>query len=279
MFNQHQLLVLFLKKIQQQDLVLPHLPEITEQILAQATLGFQPQVIVDLLEQDSCIANRFINIVNSGLFLVPQGTVSSVAQAVAGAGESHCYNLILAASIEHSFISTHERVWSIMDDIWQNAITLTAQAGALMIDYQHRFKTELSLSELMLIGLLHNIGSLPILAEVEAATNLFNDESQLYEMMRKLQQPMTNAVLATISLSPAVLNGIQKWADISYMPDEVGYLDFIRAAAFYNGLLNAGEAKAQRLYYYHQRGLAVSHDDWQKQSFLDNYHAIKLCYQ
>ncbi|WP_025819368.1 HDOD domain-containing protein [Shewanella marina] len=279
MFNQHQLLVLFLKKIQQQDLVLPHLPEITEQILAQATLGFPQQALVDLLEQDACIGHRLITIVNSGLFLVPQGTVSTLEQAVAGAGESHCYNLVLAASIEHSFISTHERVWSIMDDIWQNAITLTAQAGALMIDYQHRHQTELSLSELMLIGLLHNIGSLPILAEVEAATNLFNDEPQLYEMMRKLQQPMSNAVLARISLPSAVVNGIQKWADISYMPDEVSYIDFIRAAAFYSGLLNAGEAKAERLYYYHQRGLAVSIDDWQKQSFLDNYHAIRLCYQ
>jgi len=76
-----------------------------------------------------------------------------------------------------------------------------------------------------------------------------------------------------------VMEVVERWADLPYLPDHVTYLDFIRAAAFYTGELRAGADFEQRMDVFVSRGLPVSANDLASDEFMDKFHSIKESYQ
>ncbi len=280
MTTEHQLLVGLLKKLKDDALVLPTLPEVAmrvQEVVAQPESSLKQ--VGDIIGQDAAISARIIKVANSALY--SRGNkAENISAAVNRIGLIQIKSIVTSVALEQLFISTNEMVWEVMDEVWQTSIEVTASSGAMLAIYNKRNPTKkLDPETLTLAGLVHNIGALPVLSEAESKPDAFTSIEQLRGLVRKMQGPIGRAILKTWDFAPEVMEVVERWADLHYMPENVTYLDFIRSAAYYTGELRAGVELEQRLDIFATRGLPVTPEDLESDEFLEVYHSIKQSYQ
>ncbi|MGL4614465.1 MAG: HDOD domain-containing protein [Shewanella sp.] len=280
MSTEHLLLVGLLKKLKEDALVLPTLPEVAMRVQEVASRNDASlKQVAEVIGQDAAISARIIKVANSVLYSrgIPAESINS---AVSRIGLIQIKSIATSVAMEQLFISTNEMVWEVMDEVWRISIDVTAAACAMLQIYHKRVPGNgLNLDTLTLAGLVHNIGALPVLTEAEAHPALFSRIDQLRALVRKLQGPLGRAVLKSWDFAPEVMQVVERWSDLPYLPEKVGYLDFIRAAAFYSGELRAGTELTQRLDVFAARGLPVSANDLASDEFIERFHSIKESYQ
>ena len=280
MSTEHLLLVSLLKKLKDDALVLPTLPEVAmrvQEVVGRSDASLKQ--VAEVIGQDAAISARIIKVANSALYSrgVPAESINS---AVSRIGLIQIKSIATSVAIEQLFISTNEMVWEVMDEVWRTSIDVTAASCAMLQMYNKRHSTSrLNFDTLTLAGLVHNIGALPVLTEAEANPHLFTSIDQLRALVRKMQGPLGRAVLKSWDFSTEVMEVVERWADLPYLPDHVTYLDFIRAAAFYTGELRAGTELEQRLGVFVARGLPVTTDDLASDEFMEKFHSIRESYQ
>jgi HD-like signal output (HDOD) protein len=280
MSTEHLLLVSLLKKLKDDALVLPTLPEVAmrvQEVVGRSDASLKQ--VAEVIGQDAAISARIIKVANSALYSrgVPAESINS---AVSRIGLIQIKSIATSVAMEQLFISTNEMVWEVMDEVWRTSIDVTAAACAMLQMYNKRHSTSrLNFDTLTLAGLVHNIGALPVLTEAEAQPHLFTSIDQLRALVRKMQGPLGRAVLKSWDFSTEVMEVVERWADLPYLPDHVTYLDFIRAAAFYTGELRAGTELEQRLGVFVARGLPVTTDDLASDEFMEKFHSIRESYQ
>ncbi|GGB55739.1 HDOD domain-containing protein [Shewanella inventionis] len=280
MSTEHQLLVGLLKKLKDDALVLPTLPEVAmrvQEVVARKDSSLKQ--VGDVIGQDAAISARIIKVANSALY--SRGNkAENISAAVNRIGLVQIKSITTSVAMEQLFISTNEMVWEVMDEVWKTSIEVTASSCAMLEIYNKRNPTKrLDRETLTLAGLVHNIGALPVLTEAEIHPELCSKIEQLRSLVRKMQGPIGRAVLKTWDFAPEVMEVVERWADLHYMPEKVTYLDFIRSAAFYTGELRAGEELEERLGVFAQRGLPVTPEDLASDEFIDMYHSIKQSYE
>ncbi|MCF1430680.1 MAG: HDOD domain-containing protein [Shewanella sp.] len=277
---EQQILVGLLRKLKDDTLVLPTLPEAAMQVqeVVDRTDTSLRQV-AEIIGHDASMSARLIKVANSALY--SRGNkADNINAAVNRIGLTQIRNVANSIAMEQLFISTNEMVWEVMDEVWQTSIDVTAAAGAMLELYQLRHgKGELDRETLSLAGLVHNIGALPVLAEAESHPELFTSVEQLRTVVRKLQGPLGGAVLKSWNFSAPLMEVVERWADLHYLPKRISYVDFIRAAAFYTGELRAGESFEERMPVFVERGLPVSPDELASDTFIQLYESIKQGYE
>ncbi|PTA51000.1 histidine kinase [Shewanella morhuae] len=280
MSTEHLLLVSLLKKLKDDVLVLPTLPEVAmrvQEVVGRSDASLKQ--VAEVIGQDAAISARIIKVANSALYSrgIPAESINS---AVSRIGLFQIKSIATSVAMEQLFISTNEMVWEVMDEVWRTSIDVTAAACAMLQIYnQCHSSSKLNIDTLTLAGLVHNIGALPVLTEAEAQPHLFTSIDQLRALVRKMQGPLGRAVLKSWDFSSEVMEVVERWADLPYLPDEVTYLDFIRAAAFYTGELRAGSELEQRLGVFVARGLPVTTDNLASDEFIKQFHSIRESYQ
>lgn len=280
MSSEHQLLVGLLKKLKADALVLPTLPEVAMRVQeVVARPDSSPKQVAEIIGQDAAISARMIKVANSAMY--SRGTkAENINSAVTRIGLTQIKSIATSVAMEQLFISTNEMVWEVMDEVWRSSIEVTSAACALLLKYSKTHKgCGLNYDTLTLASLVHNIGALPVLTEAEANPHLFTSIDQLRALVRKMQGPIGRAVLKSWDFSPEVMEVVERWADLPYLPERVTYLDFVRSAAFYTGELRAGHELEERLDVFVKRGLPVSPEYLGSDEFLDNYHSIKMSYE
>ena len=280
MTTEHQLLVGLLKKLKDDSLVLPTLPEVAmrvQEVVAQPDTSLKQ--VGEIIGQDAAISARIIKVANSALY--SRGNkAENISVAVNRIGLVQIKSIVTSVALEQLFISTNEMVWEVMDEVWQTSIEVTAAAGALLAIYNKRNPSKkLDPETLTLAGLVHNIGALPVLSEAELKPDAFTSIEQLRGLVRKMQGPIGRAILKTWDFAPDVMEVVERWADLHYVSENVTYLDFIRSAAYYSGELRAGPELEQRLEFFATRGLPVTPEELESDEFLTVYHSIKQSYQ
>ncbi|WP_299803583.1 HDOD domain-containing protein [uncultured Shewanella sp.] len=280
MSTEHQVLVGLLKKLKSDALVLPTLPEVAMRV--QEVVGQEDASLKDvasIIGQDAAISARVIRIANSAMYSrgIPADNVNAAINRI---GLTQIKSIVTSIAMEQLFISTNQMVWEVMDEVWSSSIDVTAAACAMLQIYNaNNPGSKLNFDTMTLAGLVHNIGALPVLTEAEAQPELFDSIEMLRALVKKLQGPLGRAVLKSWEFSPDVMQVVERWADLTYNSEQVSYLDFIRAAAFYTGELRAGDDLEQRMTAFIERGLPVSADELVGDRFQEAYQSIKASYE
>lgn len=270
MATENALYTILIEKIKQEALVLPTLPEIALKVRDAAD---DPEVnlnkMSDIIAQDPALSVGMLKVANSAM-LGRSIKVETVNQAVTRIGLRKIKSIATAMALEQVFVSENETVAMYMKKSWLKTVDISAVSIALMSLYLKDNKhSPFTVDTLTLAALVHNIGVLPILTEAEQHPEIFANPAFLQQAIIKLSSAIGVEVVKAWGFSGEFSDIVENWSDLSKLPSEVCYLDFIRAGAIYHGIFKSESTQSVLLKSYVKKGLLPDEEYMQSEEFTE----------
>lgn len=256
MQTENALYTILEEKIKQNILVLPTLPEVALKVRQAAD---DPEVnlgkMSDIIGQDAALSLGIIKVANSAL-LGRTVKVETVPQAVTRIGLRQIKAIATAMALEQVFVSKNDIVALYMKKSWSKTIDIASVAISLMAVYlKHNKHTSLTIDTITLAALTHNIGALPIFTEAEQHPDVFANPTFLQQAIIKLSGKIGGTIARAWGFSDELTLLVESWSDLSILPKEAHYLDFIRAGALYNNIFKSESTQEALLHSYVKKGI------------------------
>lgn len=276
MGSENALYTILVEKIKHNALVLPTLPKIALKVREAAD---NPEVnlnqMSNIIAQDPALSLGMIKVANSAI-LGRSVKVETVNQAVTRIGLSQIKSIATAMAIEQVFVSKDKIVSMYLKKSWDKTIDVASVAISLMMFYKKNKKhSSLSLDELTLAALVHSIGVLPILTEAENHPDVFANPTFLQQAIVKLSSSIGAEVTKAWGFSDEFIELVESWSDLTVLPKEVHYLDFIRAGAIYHEIFKNESTCEVLLKSYVTKGILPDIDFMQSEEFLTTVENVK----
>lgn len=240
MSTQNALSTILVEKINNDTLVLPTLPAIALKVRKAADdPDINLNAMGDVIGQDPSLSARMIKIANSA-YMGRSVKVTSISQAVTRIGLRQIKNISTALAMEQLFVSKNDVVARYLQQEWANTVNIVANSMAVLQLYIARTKKrEMSMDTMTLAALVHNIGVLPILTEAERHPEVFANPSFLEVAIDKLAGRIGASIMTEWGFGETFVNVSKNWKDLSYMPEELTYIDFVRVGAAVSGAVDS----------------------------------------
>lgn len=183
-------------------LLLPTLPEIALQV--RDTLEnpeSSPAEAIAVISRDAALAARLIHVANSSLMRVSR-PVQNLESAVTRLGNNMVRSLVVAMAMEQLFQASSDVTDRRLRELWQHALEVANLAQALAAT------ARLRADQALLAGLLHDIGTLPILTRAEDYPELLHDEAALNEVIAQAHAQIGAAILRKWELPSDIVNAV-----------------------------------------------------------------------
>ncbi|QEP43999.1 HDOD domain-containing protein [Ectothiorhodospiraceae bacterium BW-2] len=180
-----------LAELKKGTLILPTLPDVVVRIRQAIN---NPEIalkeIVQVIGSDPAISARLVLIANSSLMRGSK-RVETVERAVNRLGLKMVRDVVTAIVIEQLFEPKHPATARRLRAVWEHSTAVAA------ISYMvaSRYTPHLSAEEALLAGLIHDIGTLPILTHAEQHPQLLKDERILEAVIRKYHTYLGRVIL------------------------------------------------------------------------------------
>jgi len=265
---ENALYTILVEKIKQDALVLPTLPEVALEVREAAD---DPEVnlgrMSDIIAQDPALSLGMLKVANSVVF-GRSIKVDSVAQAVTRIGLRQIKSIATAMAVEQMFVSKNEVISEYMQKSWRKTVDVATVAIALMTLYLQKNKhAAFTLDTITLAALVHNIGVLPILVEAENHPDVFANPEFLQQAIIKFSNEIGGEVTKAWDFSEEFTEVVVSWNDLTLLPKEVHYLDFIRAGAIYHGIFKSETTRDILLKSYATKGILPDVDYMASEEF------------
>jgi HD-like signal output (HDOD) protein len=239
MSTQNALSTILVEKINNDTLVLPTLPAIALKVRKAADdPDINLNAMGDVIGQDPSLSARMIKIANSA-YLGRSVKVTSINQAVTRIGLRQIKNISTALAMEQLFVSKNDVVARYLQEEWSNTVTVVANSMATLQLYVARTKKrEMSIDAMTLGALVHNIGVLPILTEAERHPEVFANPTFLEVAIDKLSGRIGEKIMNEWGFGDIFANLAKNVKDLSYIPEQVSYIDFVRVGAALSGAMD-----------------------------------------
>lgn len=268
MSAENALYTILVEKIKQEALVLPTLPEIALKVREAAD---DPEInlnaMSDIISNDPALSLGMIKVANSAV-LGRSVKVETLGQAVTRIGLRQIKSIATAMAIEQVFVSESDIISMYLKKSWDKTVDVSSVSVALMTFYLKDNKhSPLALDTLTLAALIHNIGVLPILTEAEQHQSVFANPSFLQQAIIKLASQIGGEVTRAWGLSSEFSEVVERWSDLTILPSEPHYLDFVRAGAIYHGIFKNPATQEALLRSYVSKGVMPSEDFMETEEF------------
>lgn len=214
-----------IQALENDDLILPTLPEIALQVREVAeNVTSSISDLTKVLGRDAALSARMIKVANSPLIRanVP---VSDLNTAVSRLGIDLTSNLAMGLAMEQMFQATSDVVDKHMRTCWSKSVEIAASSQVLA-----RHFTNLEPDQALLAGLVHQIGKLPILAFAEDNESLLNDSFALSKVLSILHPSLGSYILKMWDF-PANLVAVPKnYLVFDRQVEKVDYTDVVQVA-------------------------------------------------
>ncbi|MEQ3639896.1 MAG: HDOD domain-containing protein [Alteromonas sp.] len=239
MSTQNALSTILVEKINNDTLVLPTLPAIALKVRKAADdPDINLNAMADVIGQDPSLGARMIKIANSA-YMGRSVKVTSIGQAVTRIGLRQIKNISTALAMEQLFVSKNDIVTRYLQKEWVRTVDIVANSMAVLQLYISRTKKrEMSLDTMTLAALVHNIGVLPVLTEAERHPEVFANPSFLDVAIDKLSGRVGASIMKEWGFGETFVNVSQHWKDLSFIPENVDYIDFVRVGAALSGAMD-----------------------------------------
>ncbi|WP_144391409.1 HDOD domain-containing protein [Pleionea sediminis] len=181
-----------LDAIKNDRLTLPTLPEVALRIReAVENPDASSSLIADEIAKDAALAARVIKVANSPL-LRGRVVVDNLQLAITRMGISFVRNLATGLAMEQMFQATNDQIDAKLRETWEHSIEVASICQVLASHY-----TNLKPDQAMLAGLVHEIGTLPILTCAEDTPEILEHKGVLDKIIQRLHPKIGTAILKT----------------------------------------------------------------------------------
>lgn len=218
------------KAVETDQLKLPTLPEVALKIRdAVEKDTHSANEIAELLSQDSALSARLLQLANSPLYRT-RNEVDSLQQAITRLGVRIVKDLVVMLAIKQAFNTTNKEIEQQFREIWQTSIDVAAISRVLA-----KTQSGLDTEQAVLAGLIHNIGTLPIIELANRQPSLVGDTENLLAIIRQIQGPLGEKILSFWHFPQALIDVVSQWNNFSREhSSNADYVDIIQAAVLHS---------------------------------------------
>jgi putative nucleotidyltransferase with HDIG domain len=179
-----------LEDLESGKLQLPTLPEVALRVREvvddeNANAG----QIAAIIAQDAALSARLIQVANSPLYRGRQ-EIDRLSMVIARLGNSLVRNLVTSQVMKQMFQATNDAIDQRLRAVWEHSVQVAAIARALAGQCPGIMP-----DQAMLAGLLHDIGTLPILYRAEEHDELLDSPELLDQLITRLHARIGGAIL------------------------------------------------------------------------------------
>ena len=192
MINEEQLLVDLQNQIDNNELILPTLPEVALRVRdAVESDDTSAGQIAEIVATDTALSARLLQVANSPLYRA-RNPIDNLQNAIARMGYAVVRNLVTTLVMRQMFQATSESLDVRLRRLWEHSVQVSAISRVLAGQVNGLQK-----DQAMLGGLIHDIGALPILVRADDFPELLEDESLLDAVITKLHPILGEKILRT----------------------------------------------------------------------------------
>jgi len=206
--------------VESDQIILPTLPEVALKIRdAVENENTSAQQIADTLTQDASLSARLIQVSNSPLYR-SRNPIEDLQMAVTRLGIRMVRDLVISLAMKQIYQATSDVLDEHFRSSWTTAVEVAAICRMLAITVP-----SINPEQALLAGLVHNIGSLPILVKAEDDDDLFNDSGALGDVIEQLQSRVGVLILETWNFGEAMTDVVKHAHNFTY--DHEGTADLV----------------------------------------------------
>jgi len=215
-----------IKAVETDQIKLPTLPEVALKIREAVEKDNQSATdIADLLAQDSSLSARLLQLANSPLYRA-RSEIDNLQMAITRLGIRIVKDLVVMLSIKQTFKSRDKANEAQLKDIWQTSVDVAAVCRVLA-----KTQPGLDVEHAMLAGLIHNIGSLPIIELANRQPSLFSDNQNILDVTGEIQGELGEKILSFWNFPESLINVTRYWNQFTRNHEtNADYVDIVQAA-------------------------------------------------
>ena len=197
--------------VETDQLILPTLPEVALKIReAVESENTSAHEIADVLSQDASLSARLIQVANSPLYRT-RNPIEDLQMAVTRLGIRMVRDLVISLAMKQIYQATSD----VLDDYFRNSWNAAVEVAAIS-RMLATTAAGINPEQALLAGLVHNIGSLPILVMAEDDDELFNDADALGEVIWQLQGKVGSLILKTWNFANEMIAVVENCHNFGY---------------------------------------------------------------
>lgn len=226
------------KDLNDDNLIIPTLPKIAVAVRKAIEDDIPVRKIELLIQADPALATLLIKTANSALYRM-RNTATSIEQAIMRMGLRTVKNLVTSYSLKHLFKTDQMAIKQRMKDLWIHS-TEVAAVSYVLAKHLRKFDPE----QALLMGLLHNVGVLPVLRYAEQYTDIAGDEQKLDAVVTSLKAEVGAIILAKWRFSEDFIT-ISKESENWFRDDspQADYADLVIVAKLHTFIGRANTEK------------------------------------
>jgi len=170
----------FCRYFNEDKLIIPSLPNVAIKLREAIQKDIGIHEAVKIINLDSVISSRLIQIVNSPMYR-SASAISSSLDAVSRLGLNATRNLVTSICMKNLFRSTNKEINLKIHGLWKRSIHVSSISYTLAT-----LAKSVSPDEALLAGLTHNIGAIPILIFADGLTDSEYSAEDLAQEMQQL---------------------------------------------------------------------------------------------
>lgn len=187
---EHELLLQFMQDLENDRLELPSLPDVALKIGRAIDNGINDaEKIADIVMLDPGIAAKLLKTANSA-FYSGKVRIESLAMAIVRMGFKSIRQLVMGFALKELFQSSSPLLQRRMTELWRHS-TRVAAICYVLARHDQRFDPE----EAMLAGLLHDIGMVALLSNLNKYTDDLNNEMLINDVTHRLRAETGGMIL------------------------------------------------------------------------------------
>jgi len=217
--------------VESDQLVLPTLPEVALKIReAVENDNTSAQQIAETLTQDASLSARLIQVSNSPLYR-SRNPIEDLQMAVTRLGIRMVKDLVISLAMKQIYQATSDVLDESFRNTWNTSVEVAAICRMLATTVPG-----INPEQALLAGLIHNIGTLPILVKAEDDDDLFNDAEALAQVIDELQGRVGVLILETWNFGEAMTEVVKQAHNFSYDHDGgANLVDLVQVALLQGG--------------------------------------------